>query len=165
MNETYTAYYSSPIGTIQIKGSSKGVSSLDFTEEYIGNEKVPDCLKECINQLDEYFKGIRSEFTVNLQIQGTDFRKKVWEKLINIPYAETRSYLDIAEAIGNKNAVRAIGGANHNNKISIIIPCHRVIGSNGNLIGYGGGLWRKEWLLNHENKFKMLNQKNNIIDI
>lgn len=165
MNEIFKAYYSSPIGIIRLEGSNKGISLLDFIEEECQSNEIPDCLKECFNQLDEYFNGIRGEFTVKLHIEGTDFRQKVWKELLSIPYGETRSYLDIAEAIGNKKAVRAVGGANHNNKISIIIPCHRVIGANGNLTGYGGGLWRKEWLLNHEKKFKGLNKNNNVIDI
>lgn len=154
MNETYTAYYLSPIGTIELKGSNQGISSLEFIEEKLENTEVHDCLRECFSQLDEYFSGIREEFTIKLDIKGTAFREKVWQKLLDIPYGETCSYLDIAKAIGNPKSVRAIGGANHNNKISIIIPCHRVIGSDGNLIGYGGGLWRKEWLLNHEKNFK-----------
>lgn len=165
MGNLYTAYYSSPIGVIEVKGSLQGITSLYFVEEGIISSNIPECLKECINQLDEYFKGIRKDFTVKLQIDGTEFRKSVWNKLLDIPYGETCSYMDIAIAIGNKKAVRAVGGANHNNKISIIIPCHRVIGSTGNLTGYGGGLWRKEWLLNHEKKFKILKEKNNSIDI
>lgn len=154
MGNLYTAYYSSPIGVIEVKGSLQGITSLYFVEEDIISSSIPECLKECINQLDEYFKGIRKDFTVKLQIDGTEFRKSVWNKLLDIPYGETCSYMDIAIAIGNKKAVRAVGGANHNNKISIIIPCHRVIGSTGSLTGYGGGLWRKEWLLNHEKNSK-----------
>lgn len=154
MNKVYKAYYSSPIGTIEVEGNLRGVISLNFIEENIASSNIPDCLQECIQQLDEYFKGIRKEFTLKLVIEGTEFRKKVWNKLLDIPYSKTCSYMDIAEAIGNKKSVRAVGGANHNNKISIIIPCHRVIGSSGALTGYGGGLWRKEWLLNHEQEFK-----------
>lgn len=154
MDKVYKAYYSSPIGTIEVTGTLRGVISLYFIEENIASSNIPDCLKECIQQLDEYFKGIRKEFTVKLVIEGTEFRKKVWDKLLDIPYGQTCSYLDIAKGIGNSKSVRAVGGANHYNKISIIIPCHRVIGSSGSLTGYGGGLWRKEWLLNHEQEFK-----------
>lgn len=154
MIKVYKTYYSSPIGTVQIKGSLEGIISLYFIEQNIEHSDIPECLKECVKQLDEYFKGIRKEFTVKLIIEGTEFRKKVWGKLLDIPYGETCSYIDIASAIGNRKAVRAVGGANHNNEISIIIPCHRVIGSNGSLTGYGGGLWRKEWLLKHEQEFK-----------
>ena len=165
MDNIYTAYYCSPIGVVEVKGSLDGIISLYFIEDNISSFETPECLKECITQLDEYFKGIREEFTVKLCVDGTDFRKKVWNKLIDIPYGETRSYMDIADAIGNKKAVRAVGGANHNNKISVIIPCHRVVGANGDLTGYGGGLWRKEWLLNHEKNIKASRKKNNNIDI
>lgn len=154
MDKIYTAHYSSPIGTIEVKGTSEGIVSLYFIEEHSASSNIPNCLKESIQQLDEYFKGIRKEFTLRLIVEGTEFRKKVWDRLLDIPYGETCSYMDIANAIGNKKAVRAVGGANHNNKISIIIPCHRVIGANGSLTGYGGGLWRKKWLLNHEQEFK-----------
>lgn len=85
-------------------------------------------------------------------MQGTDFQKKVWNELLKIPYGKTCSYLDIAKALGNKLSIRAVGNANGKNPVSIIIPCHRVIGSDGNLVGYGGGLWRKKWLLDFENK-------------
>lgn len=154
MDKIYTVYYKSPIGTIELKGNIDGVISLYFIEEDVKSSETPDCLVECVNQLDEYFKGVRKNFSLKLNISGTEFRKKVWNKLQDIPYGEICSYLDIAKAIGNEKAVRAVGGANHNNKISIIIPCHRVIGSSGNLTGYGGGLWRKDWLLNHEKSFK-----------
>lgn len=154
MDKIYTVYYRSPIGTIELKGNNDGVISLYFIEEDLTSFETPDCLVECVNQLDEYFKGVRKNFSLKLNISGTEFRKKVWNKLQDIPYGETCSYLDIAKAIENEKAVRAVGGANHNNKISIIIPCHRVIGSSGSLTGYGGGLWRKDWLLKHEKSFK-----------
>ncbi|WML36379.1 methylated-DNA--[protein]-cysteine S-methyltransferase [Clostridium sp. OS1-26] len=154
MDKIYTVYYKSPIGTIELKGNIDGVISLYFIEEDVKSSETADCLVECVNQLDEYFKGVRKNFSLKLNISGTEFREKVWNKLQDIPYGETCSYLDIAKAIGNEKAVRAVGGANHNNKISIIIPCHRVIGNSGSLTGYGGGLWRKDWLLNHEKSFK-----------
>ena len=105
-------------------------------------------------QLDEYFSGTLHEFSVPLAIYGTDFQQKAWEALQAIPYGETRSYQQQAIAIGNPNAVRAVANANRNNKISLLIPCHRVIGKNGAMTGYGGGIWRKEYLLALENKFK-----------
>ncbi|MBC9786055.1 methylated-DNA--[protein]-cysteine S-methyltransferase [Heliobacterium chlorum] len=113
---------------------------------------VPECLTACLQQLDEYFRGTRKDFNVKLNPQGTQFQKQVWRKLPDIPYGKTASYKDIAEAVGNPKAVRAVGGANSQNPISIIVPCHRIIGSNGKLTGYAGGLWRKEWLLAHEQK-------------
>lgn len=111
---------------------------------------VNPVLEDCMKQLDEYFKCERKEFTIRYQLQGTDFQTKVWNELCKIPYGKTVSYGDIAAAAGFGGSSRAAGGAIGSNKISIIIPCHRVIGKNGKLTGYAGGLQRKEWLLNHE---------------
>lgn len=152
----YKACYQSEVGLIEIKGSENGIVSLDFDEtDHAPVMDIPDLLKECIRQLDEYFKGQRHEFTMKLDIQGTDFQKQVWRQLISIPYGTTETYRRIAEAIGHPKAVRAVGNANHCNKIALLIPCHRVIGSNGTLTGYAGGLWRKEWLLKHEQRHKI----------
>lgn len=146
--------YESPIGVIEIIGSHEAIISILFSEDRrkinLLHTETPPVLLKCYNQLDEYFKGNRYEFTFPYQVEGTDFQKTVWKALIEIPYAETGSYKDIAVFIGNEKAVRAVGSANGKNKLSIVIPCHRVIGSNGKLTGYAGGLWRKEWLLQHE---------------
>ena len=107
-------------------------------------------MKKCIVQLEEYFDGKRKEFDLKLILNGTEFQKSVWHKLMEIPYGKTVSYKDVAIAIGKPNACRAVGGANNKNKIWIVIPCHRVIGSNGDLVGYGGQIWRKESLLKLE---------------
>jgi len=150
----HKAYYQSQIGLIEIAGDEKELRSVDFvvTSEAATSE-VPLHLQECFRQIEEYFPGKRKEFSLKLRLEGTDFQKKVWQELMKIPYGETVSYKDIAEAIANPKAVRAVGQANHNNPISIIVPCHRVIGRDGKLVGYGGGLWRKEWLLEHERRF------------
>jgi len=151
MTQQHTAYYQSKIGLIKIIGTEEGVNYVGFVdEEPMDDQETHPCLKDCVDQLDEYFKGTRKDFSIKLQPQGTEFQKRVWEQLIKIPYAETVSYKNIAEAIGNKKAVRAVGNANGSNDIVIIIPCHRVIGNNGKLVGYGGGLDRKQWLLEHE---------------
>lgn len=150
----YKAYYDSPLGIIEIIGTEEGISSLIFVESKKDEEEYPDCIKNCLEQLDEYFKGKRKEFNVKLMAEGTEFQKNVWNKLRNIPYGKTASYKDIAREIGNEKAVRAVGSTNGKNPISIIVPCHRVIGINGKLTGYAGGLWRKEWLLDHEAKYK-----------
>ena len=148
------AYYESPIGIIKIKGSNKGIESLEFLEtnyikkKLILNENMILCLRE----LDEYFTKGRRKFTVKLDISGTDFQRSVWEELSKIPYGQVRSYKDVAIKIGNPKAVRAVGGANNKNKIPIIIPCHRVIGINGKLVGYAGGIDKKKYLLNLENQ-------------
>lgn len=145
--------YSSPIGPIRITSSIDGIASIDFVEAGEDSKDIPQCLVECYNQLDQYFKGQRKDFSLNLIIAGTSFQRQVYEKLIQVPYGKTASYKDIAAAVGNERAVRAVGGANNRNKHAIVIPCHRIIGSNGSLIGYGSGLWRKEWLLEHEQAF------------
>jgi methylated-DNA-[protein]-cysteine S-methyltransferase len=157
MTKEYKLHYESPIGLIEIIGNHNAVYSILFTER---SEKVnmitaetPEVLVECYTQFDEYFKGERYEFTFPLQFEGTEFQKSVWEALREIPYAETASYKDIAVSIENEKAIRAVGSANGKNKLSIVIPCHRIIGSNGKLTGYAGGLWRKEWLLQHEKSF------------
>ncbi|WP_277584960.1 methylated-DNA--[protein]-cysteine S-methyltransferase [Psychrobacillus antarcticus] len=150
--------YKSPIGVIEIMGTEEVVSSIMFVEgdemSNTVNSETPQNLMDCSNQLDEYFKGERHVFSLPYNFEGTEFQKKVWNALTTIPYAETGSYKDIATAIKNEKAVRAVGTANGKNRLSIIIPCHRIIGSNGRLTGYAGGLWRKEWLLQHERAFK-----------
>lgn len=153
MKKLYKAYYKSPIGNIEIISDEEYILALDFIEEESTRdsfEDVPEVLKKCVEEIDEYFKGTRKEFTVKVKVNGTEFQEKVWNELQKIPYGKVCSYKDIAAAVGNEKAVRAVGGANHRNKISIIIPCHRVVGKDGSLIGYGGGLWRKKWLLDHE---------------
>ncbi|WP_188455511.1 methylated-DNA--[protein]-cysteine S-methyltransferase [Virgibacillus oceani] len=150
-------YYPTLIGVLEITGTDEAVISILFTEENKvdeDQEEVPPVLEVCKQQLDEYFKGTRSEFTFSYRLEGTAFQKKVWNALKEIPYAKTGSYKDIAVSIGNEKAIRAVGNANGKNKLSIVIPCHRVIGSDGKLTGYAGGLWRKEWLLRHERSFK-----------
>ncbi|HWO77316.1 MAG TPA: methylated-DNA--[protein]-cysteine S-methyltransferase [Bacillus sp. (in: firmicutes)] len=147
--------YESPIGVIEITGTENAVISILFsdaeTAENKINESTPRVLADCYHQLDEYFKGTRREFSFPYRMEGTDFQKSVWSALTKIQYGETGSYKDIAVSIGNEKAIRAVGSANGRNKLSIVIPCHRIIGSNGTLTGYAGGLWRKEWLLRHEN--------------
>lgn len=150
MIDQHTACYQSPVGALEIIGSENGVSSVLFVDHAATTSDIPPCLHDCVLQLDEYFKGRRQAFALTLDLHGTDFQKRVWRELLNIPFGKTVSYLDIALALGDRKSIRAVGGANGKNPICIIVPCHRVIGSNGSLIGYGGGLWRKEWLLQFE---------------
>jgi len=161
-------YYKTPRGTAKIIGDKKGIQSIsvlddDFSTEPVLSEverlevtktKIPTCMKECISQLDEYFAGTRTEFDLQLNPQGTEFQQKVWKELLNIPYNSTRTYLEQSKAIGDVKAIRAVASANGKNPIWIVIPCHRVIGSDGSLTGYAGGIWRKKWLLDHENPVK-----------
>lgn len=141
----------SPVGYLRIDGDDGGITAVNFVEEDPGqSEYVPDCLKTCRLQLQEYFDGKRKVFDLPLKPQGTDFQGQVWNALLGIPFGSVRSYRDIAYALKNAKAIRAVGTANGQNRISIIIPCHRVIGTSGDLTGYAGGLWRKKWLLEHE---------------
>ncbi len=150
----YRGYYKCPIGLIRVVASEEGISHVDFIddEQNKKDENLNPVVTDCINQLDEYFSGKRKEFSIKLSLEGTEFQKSVWQALLDIPFGTTKSYKDIAVSINNEKAVRAVGGANHNNKISIIVPCHRVIGKSGKMVGYGGGVWRKEWLLQHERR-------------
>ncbi len=151
MNELQIAYYKSPIGYLKIAASESGVVAIDFLDEEISATRNPSTeFADCFQQLDEYFAQRRREFSLKLNPKGTDFQKRVWNELMKIPYGKTTSYLNIAETLGDRKALRAVGAANGRNPIPIIIPCHRVIGRNGDLIGFGGGIWRKEWLLRHE---------------
>lgn len=158
MTERYKVDYQSPIGVVEIIGSNEAIYSILFSEEDILvnplNEDTPQVLTDCYHQLDEYFKGERHEFTFPMKIEGTPFQQLVWQSLTTIPYAKTASYKHIAVTMGNEKAIRAVGTANGRNKLSIVIPCHRIIGASGKLVGYAGGLWRKEWLLHHEQKFQ-----------
>jgi methylated-DNA-[protein]-cysteine S-methyltransferase len=151
-----TAYYKSPIGIVRIEGNEEGVHFIDFCEEDQISflEEVPNCLVEAHQQIQEYFEGKRKEFNFKIISKGTDFQRTVWNELVKVPYGQTASYAELAMQIQNPKAVRAVANANRRNPISIVVPCHRIIGSNGSLTGYAGGLWRKEWLLNHEKNYK-----------
>ncbi|CAN5904875.1 methylated-DNA--[protein]-cysteine S-methyltransferase [soil metagenome] len=142
----------SPVGLIEIKGTEEFLTSALFIEKASlpSIEKTPLLLTDTKRQLLEYFSGSRKSFDVPLQLDGTEFQKKVWTELCNIPFGETISYLELAKRLGDVKSIRAAGTANGKNKISIIVPCHRVIGSDGSLTGYAGGMHRKDWLLRHE---------------
>lgn len=145
------AYYISPFGALKLAASDEALLAIDFIEEgkYASGSDHP-VLKEVILQLDEYFNGKRESFQLKLEPHGTDFQKRVWNELLKIPFGRTITYLELARRLGDEKVIRAAGTANGKNPIPIIIPCHRVIGSNGKLVGYAGGLHIKEWLLRHE---------------
>jgi methylated-DNA-[protein]-cysteine S-methyltransferase len=155
MKNKYIAYLHSPIGQIKITGSETSVNSIlfIFSDTEMEEENPNDILRQCKKELTEYFSGKRREFTVPVMQEGSDFQQRVWNELLKIPYGKTVSYNTIAELLGDKKTIRAVGSANGKNQLSIIVPCHRVIGSDGTLTGYAGGLWRKKWLLNHEKEF------------
>ena len=155
--EVYTKYIDSPLKTIEISSTETHIISIMFKDaekmpspQREESKEIPLILERCIGQLNEYFEGKRKEFDLLIKQEGTDFQQTVWSELLNIPYGQTNSYLDLAKKLGDKNTIRAAASANGKNKLNIVIPCHRVIGSNGKMVGYGGDLWRKKWLLNHE---------------
>ena len=163
--ESNVTYYNTPIGTAKITGDNNGIQTITFITDNLdeGNlitigleDENPECLRACVLHLKEYFQGKRTSFNLLLNPQGTKFQKLVWKGLSTIPYGKTISYLAQSKKIGDIKAVRAVAAANGKNPISIIIPCHRVIGSDGSLTGYAGGVWRKKWLLDFENPLKQL---------
>ena len=144
-------FYETDLGIIVIRDNNNAITEVFYSKSKINDHlKETPLIRECFNQLKEYFQGTRREFTIPIEAEGSEFQKKVWKALLDIPYGQTRTYKEIAIAIGNEKACRAVGMANNRNPISIIITCHRVIGANGKLVGYGGGLDIKEKLLNIE---------------
>jgi methylated-DNA-[protein]-cysteine S-methyltransferase len=143
-------YLESPVGLIEIQSSEQGLRAVSFVEERLfeTEENVHNALT--LSQLQAYFNGERKVFDLTFDLEGTPFQQRVWQALLTVPFGKTRSYMDIARALGDPKAIRAVGTANGSNKIAIIIPCHRIIGSDGSLTGYAGGLHRKKWLLDFE---------------
>lgn len=160
----YASEIETPVGTMTAVATEEGVCILNFSAlkntRSSGNKDADllimeenDHLRKLKMEIGEYFEGKRKEFTVTLRPEGTEFQKKVWSALIYIPFGNTISYMDLADILGNKGSIRAAANANARNPVAILIPCHRVIGENGKLTGYAGGLWRKRWLLEHEKRY------------
>ncbi len=156
MNELHYTYYESPIGLLQIGGTDHYIGELSFVDNpdqvVHGEPGITEVMHQCTEQLIEYFHGKRKSFDIPIHQEGTDFQKKVWGELQEIPYGRTISYMDLAKRLGDPKLIRAAASTNGKNHIAIIVPCHRVIGSDSSLVGYGGGKWRKKWLLGHEFK-------------
>ncbi|AWV99958.1 methylated-DNA--[protein]-cysteine S-methyltransferase [Arcticibacterium luteifluviistationis] len=153
MSKTFTSYLESPIGSIELITSEDAVLSAEFKDESQSSDQhLPEIAIQLQKQLKDYFEGNLLEFNLKLNPQGTDFQKRVWQELTNIPFGKNTSYMDMAVKLGDPKVIRAAAAANGKNPISIIIPCHRVIGKDGSLTGYAGGLHRKKWLLDHENR-------------
>jgi methylated-DNA-[protein]-cysteine S-methyltransferase len=150
---TGRAYYTSPVGTLVIESKGDKITLVNFNKAERLEENSTPVIEQCITQLDEYFFQGRKFFDVELDPLGSEFQRKVWNELLLIPYGKTVSYEALAINVGDINSIRAVGLANGQNPIAIIIPCHRVIGKNGDLVGYGGGLDNKTWLLQHEGAF------------
>ncbi|MFC4738499.1 methylated-DNA--[protein]-cysteine S-methyltransferase [Flavobacterium ponti] len=143
------------LGFTQIVGDEKGISEIHvFDDEQKISKKIPDILQVAVKQIQEYFEGKRTQFDFKLNPKGTEFQQKVWQELLNIPFGKTTSYQELSIKLGDVKAIRAVANANGKNPLWIVVPCHRVIGSDGSLTGYAGGLWRKKWLLDHENPVK-----------
>jgi methylated-DNA-[protein]-cysteine S-methyltransferase len=153
MSETYTSYFESPIGILKLVTDSEAVQEVLFCDKAGESDlNLPKISFELTEQLTAYFADYLKEFSLRLNPQGTDFQKRVWLALGKLTFGKTATYIDIANSLGEPKVIRAAASANGKNPISIIIPCHRVIGKNGNLTGYAGGLNRKRWLLDHENR-------------
>ena len=145
----------SPIGYTEILGDENGIASISvLTSEENETEIIPLNLQDCVQQLQDYFKGNRKSFGLTLNPKGTPFQKQVWNELQKIPFGKTITYLELSKRLGDVKAIRAAANANSKNPIWIVVPCHRVIGSDGSLTGYAGGLYRKQWLLEHESPNK-----------
>ena len=150
-----TAHISTPLGLAKIEGDEDGLRSISVLDGTVETTKIiPETLEDAAYQLQEYFEGKRKVFDLELDPQGTDFQKKVWDALLQIPFGKTTSYLELSKRLGDVKAIRAVASANGKNPLWIVVPCHRVIGSDGSLVGYAGRLHRKKWLLEHENPAK-----------
>ena len=151
---TAHAYLASPLGTVDLCGTDAGLTSVQFLDEALPETvptAVPECLREAYHQIGAYFGRDLRAFTLRYNVaQGTDFQRRVWAALSAVEFGRTASYSDVARQLGNPGAVRAVGAANGQNPLGLVWPCHRIIGANGQLTGYAGGLWRKKWLLDFE---------------
>ncbi|WP_315814451.1 methylated-DNA--[protein]-cysteine S-methyltransferase [Paraflavitalea speifideaquila] len=158
MSTHFTTYYQSPVGLLRLSGTDQYLSEVHFMNEEEAAARptpttpLPPMAIQATEQLIQYFHGNRRVFELPLYQKGTGFQEKVWNELINIPFGKTISYQELSRRLGDPKSIRAAGMANGKNHIAIIVPCHRVIGAKGDLVGFGGGLARKKWLLTHENK-------------
>ena len=150
-----TIVIKTPLGNAIITGDTNGISKIQILDDVIEvSTDIPKEFQLAVEELNGYFDVTIKEFSFSINPKGTDFQKKVWEELLHIPYGKTYSYLELSKKLGDVKAIRAVASANGKNPLWIIIPCHRVIGKDGSLTGYAGGLWRKKWLLEHENASK-----------
>jgi methylated-DNA-[protein]-cysteine S-methyltransferase len=146
-----TVAINTPLGIAQITGDENGIAQISVIDEGEVSVEIPTVLQEAVTQLNDYFQANRTYFDFKLNPKGTEFQQKVWQALLEIPYGKTCSYMDLSKKLGDVKAIRAVASANGKNPLWIVVPCHRVIGTDGSLTGYAGGLWRKKWLLEHEN--------------
>lgn len=156
MQPLYYTYYQSPVGMLKIGGTDHYIAEISFIDSQDqvvhGEPGVSEVMHQCTEELIEFFHGNRRVFDIPVHQEGSDFQQKVWGELIHIGFGKTISYLDLAKRLGDPKVIRAAATTNGKNQIAIVVPCHRVIGTNRSLVGYAGGLWRKKWLLEHELK-------------
>jgi methylated-DNA-[protein]-cysteine S-methyltransferase len=150
MEKLHVSYLESPVGLIKIVASEQYVVSVTYPRKKSDDENPNEATRTCMDQLHEYFNGSRKLFDIPVRAKGTEFQVRVWEELMKVPFGTRTTYVDLARKLGDPKYTRAVGLANSRNRISIIVPCHRVVGRDGKLTGYAGGLWRKHWLLKHE---------------
>jgi methylated-DNA-[protein]-cysteine S-methyltransferase len=156
--ESYSSYYQSPVGLLRVSGTQHYISEIHFIDHLESSDaiqstnEIAPMIIQCVEQLIQYFHGERRQFELPIHQMGSPFQHRVWNELIAIPYGKTISYMDMAKRLGDPKVIRAAASANGKNNVAIVVPCHRVIGSNQEMVGYGGGLWRKKWLLDHEAK-------------
>ncbi len=156
MSLLYYTYYQSPVGLLKIGGTDHYITEISFVDNadqvIHGEPGISEVMHQCTEELIEFFHGNRRQFDIPVYQEGTEFQQRVWGELLTISFGKTISYMDLAKRLGDPKVIRAAATTNGKNKIAIVVPCHRVIGSNHTLVGYGGGLWRKKWLLDHEFK-------------
>ena len=145
-----TVAINTPLGIAQITGDANGITQISVIDEGDVSSEIPTGLQNAVTELNDYFQGKRTHFDFKLNPKGTEFQQKVWQAILEIPYGKTCSYMDLSKKLGDVKAIRAVASANGKNPLWIVVPCHRVIGTDGSLTGYAGGLWRKKWLLEHE---------------
>ena len=145
------ACFKTPLGIAKIIGDENGITEISISDDGEVSAAIPLVLKDAVSELNDYFEGKRTDFDFKINPSGTEFQHKVWKELLKIPFGKTLSYLELSKKLGDAKAIRAVASANGKNPLWIVVPCHRVIGTDGSLTGYAGGLWRKKWLLEHEN--------------
>lgn len=144
-------FFKCQLGIVKIVGDASGISEISILDDGEVSDTIPKELEQAVIQLQQYFEGKRTHFDLKLNPKATDFQRSVWQELLNIPFGKTLSYMELSKKLGDLKAIRAVAAANGKNPLWIVIPCHRVIGTDGSLTGYAGGLWRKKWLLELEN--------------
>lgn len=162
--EQYYYFTPTPVGSLLIIGTNTAINALSIRDNdktdlpVLSKTELPDVFVQCVAEMDAYFAGSQEGFTFPIAQEGTPFQQAVWDRLLTIPYGQTTTYLQLAKDLNNPKAIRAVGSTNGRNQLWVVVPCHRVIGSNGTLTGYAGGIWRKKWLLEHEMKHRFGSQ-------